>query len=315
MPVARKLRCSFRRCGEGRKFSGRRDAELIQLLGVHHAGVDEVRQHRLIPVNHLQHQEIGDLRGRAPAGRGHASAERFTALVEQPEQLRRDRRQAAGRPHLQDRGDEVVVEHDLLIGAALHDVRERHARVGFGRCALEQQTRAQRRHFEQRWIAAIPRGVGRVEFADLEAQEIFTARRAADFELAGPAQRHRQVEPLIPDVRTDVDRRRQRVVVRHAEGGAVGEHAGEATQADLADLQKIPLELDFREPPAVRDQRLAPAFDIPLEVAILLLKMLGLKEQPFRPDDAVVSRHGRVRHNLQRMGSHDRNPQPSGGSR
>ena len=89
-------------------------------------------------------------------------------------------------------------------------------------------------------------------------------------------------------------RRRQRVVVRHAERRAVREDAGKAPQADFADLQEIPLELDFREAPRVRNERGRPGLDVPLEIAILLLKMLGLKEQPFRPDDAVVGRHRRV---------------------
>ncbi len=48
-------------------------------------------------------------------------------------------------------------------------------------------------------------------------------------------------------------------------------------------------------------QRVAPGLDVALEVAVLLLKVLRLKEQHFRPDDAVVGRHGRVRHNLQRI--------------
>ena len=52
----------------------------------------------------------------------------------------------------------------------------------------------------------------------------------------------------------------------------------------------------------------APGLDVPFEIAILLLKMLRLEEQPFRPDDAVVGRHRRVRHNLQRMGTLHRSP-------
>ena len=80
-----------------------------------------------------------------------------------------------------------------------------------------------------------------------------------------------------------------------------GNTPDEPPQPDFADLQEIPLELDFGEAPAVGHERLAPGLDVPLEVAILLLKMLRLEEQPFGPDDAVMGRHGRVRHNLQRM--------------
>ena len=36
-----------------------------------------------------------------------------------------------------------------------------------------------------------------------------------------------------------------------------------------------------------RDERLAASLDIPLEVSILLLEVLGPKEQSLRPDDAL----------------------------
>ena len=61
--------------------------------------------------------------------------------------------------------------------------------------------------------------------------------------------------------------------------------------ADLADAQKIAFELDLREAPAVRDERMAPRLDVALEVALLLLEVLRLQEQPFGPDDSVMGRH------------------------
>ena len=62
-------------------------------------------------------------------------------------------------------------------------------------------------------------------------------------------------------------------------------------QPDLADAQKIALELDLGEAPAVRDERPAARLDVALEVALLLLEVLRLQEQPFGPDDAVMGRH------------------------
>ena len=70
-----------------------------------------------------------------------------------------------------------------------------------------------------------------------------------------------------------------------------GNTPDEPAQAELADAQKIPLDLDLGEAPAVRDERLAPRLDVALEVAILLLKVLRLEEQPLGPDDFVVGRH------------------------
>ena len=71
VPVSRKPRCPFRRCSKGRKFSGRRDAELIEVLWVHQPGVGEMRQHRLVAIDGLEHQEIRELGCRGPAAGGH----------------------------------------------------------------------------------------------------------------------------------------------------------------------------------------------------------------------------------------------------
>ena len=59
------------------------------------AGLGVVREQRLVAVDRLQHQEVGEFRRGAAAGRRHAAAERFAALMQQPEQLGRERRQPA----------------------------------------------------------------------------------------------------------------------------------------------------------------------------------------------------------------------------
>ena len=89
-----------------------------------------MREQRLVAIDRLQHEKVGELGRGAPAGRRDASGERFAALMEQPEQLGRKGRQPAGRPHMQDGRNEALVEHDLLVRAALDDVGERHAGVG-----------------------------------------------------------------------------------------------------------------------------------------------------------------------------------------
>jgi hypothetical protein len=125
------------------------------------------------------------------------------------------------------------------------------------------------------------------------ADETVALSRAVDLELARAAQRHRQVEQLVADVGADVDRRRQRVVFGHPERRPVGKHAGRTPQPELADAQEIPLDLDLGEAPAVADERLAPRLDVALEMAILLLKVLWLEEQPLGPDNLVIDRHSR----------------------
>src|SRR4030095_11955025 len=44
---------------------------------------------------------------------------------------------------------------------------------------------------------------------------------------------------------------------------------------------------------AMRDERLTSRFDVALEIAILLLKVLGTKEETFGPDDLAINRHSR----------------------
>jgi hypothetical protein len=112
-------------------------------------------------------------------------------------------------------------------------------------------------------------------------RQAIRARRALHFLRVGAAERHRQVDDLIARLSADVERCRKRIVVRHAEGGAVREDTGGAAKGELADRQQIAFELVLGEPPAVRREGVAPRFDESLEVAILLLKMLGLEEESF----------------------------------
>ena len=267
--------------------------DLEQRLGVEVAGIGVVGQQRLVAIDRLQHEEIGEFSGRAPAGRGHPPGKRFASLMEQPEQLGGERRQPTCRGHVQDRGNERVVEDDLLVCPAFDHVGQGHAGVRVGDLAGQHQSRAQRPHLEQRRIAAGRRRVARLQFADVMPHEFVDRGTAVGFEFARPAQRHGEIQDLIADVGRDVDRPRQRVVVGHAKRRAVGEHPCDTPQRDLADRQQVALELDVGETPAVGDERMAPSLNIALEIALLLLEVLGLQEQALRPDDSVVVRHWR----------------------
>src|SRR6185436_9650850 len=119
-------------------------------------------------------------------------------------------------------------------------------------------------------------------------------RITVHFELAGAAERHGEKQELIADVRPDIERRRQRLVLGHPKRCAVGEHAGGPPQAELADGEKVALELDLGKTPTVCIERLTAVLDVALEVAILLLEVLRLQEEPLRPDDSVMRRHSRT---------------------
>jgi len=243
------------------------------------ARVGVVREQRLVAVDGLQHQEVGELRGAAAARRRHASGQRFPPLVQQAEQLAGEGRQPARRADMQDRRDEILVEDDLPVRAAFDDVRERDAGVGLCDLVGQQKPRPQRADFEHRRIAAVGRIVASLEFLHFVTDQFVSACLAIDFQFTGAAQRDRQIEQLIAHIGANVQRLGQRIVVGHPERCAVGKNAGHPAQRHLADAQKVRFEFDFRKAPAVRDQRLTPRFDVTLDVALRLKSKLEMSGQ------------------------------------
>jgi hypothetical protein len=211
--------------------------------------------------------------------------------MEQPEQFGRERRQPSGRRRLENGRDEILVQHDLPIRAAFNDLSEGDARVRLRHFTRQQQTGSQRTDFEQRRVSAARCVIAGLEFVDVVPHESVPVGIAVRRELTGPTQRHGEIEDLIADVRADVNRLGQRIVVRQPEGRAVWKHSRRVPQASLADAQEVGFELELGEAPAVRHERLTAALDVALEIALLLLEMLGLQEQPLGPDDAAMRRH------------------------
>ncbi len=93
---------------------------------------------------------------------------------------------------------------------------------------------------------------------------------------------------LIPQLRADIHRRRQRFVLRHGKRSAVRKYSARAPQAELAYGQQVALDLQLGEAPRMRTQRRGAPFDPALQIALLLLEVLGPQKQPFGPDDAIV---------------------------
>ncbi len=87
-------------------------------------------------------------------------------------------------------------------------------------------------------------------------------------------QRHGETDQLIAHLRADLERRRQRLVLRHREWRAIGKHAARAAQAELADGEQIALDLHFGEAPGIRAQPGDAPFQVSLQIAFLLLEML-----------------------------------------
>src|SRR4030095_4247138 len=70
-----------------------------------------------------------------------------------------------------------------------------------------------------------------------------------------------------------------------------GEDTPRRSYGDLADRQKLMIELELLESPRVGSQRHASPLDEGFDVAIVLLEMLGPNEEALRPNDLVVRRH------------------------
>ena len=194
---------------------------------------------------------------------------------------------------MQHRRNEPILQHHLPIAPAFDDVRQRDRGVGIGQRRHRQQAGAQARDLEHRGVCAGRGNIPRVQFGDLMTDDI-GGPFPIDIGLPGSPQRNRQVHDLVAKVGIDIDRRRQRIVVRQPERGAVGEYAGEVPHTELADGKQVALDLDIRESPAVAREGAATRFDVALEIAILLLEMLWLQKQPLRPDDFVMDRHSRT---------------------
>ncbi len=81
-------------------------------------------------------------------------------------------------------------------------------------------------------------------------------------------------------LRADLQRRRQRIVIRHRERRAVGKDTPGPAQAHLADREQVALDLELREAPGIRPQRARPPFEQRFQVAFLLLEMLRPRNSP-----------------------------------
>src|SRR6185369_9152707 len=119
------------------------------------------------------------------------------------------------------------------------------------------------------------------------ASELRAVVRSRRLQRARLPQRQREMDDLIAKLRADVERRWQRLVLRHREGRAVGKHAARAAQSELADREQVALDLELGEAPRMRAQRCGAAFDPALEMPLLLLEMLRPEEEPLGPDDAI----------------------------
>src|SRR5262249_28745386 len=131
----------------------------------------------------------------------------------------------------------------------------------------------------------------RLELTDEMTNSALGSAVASRVQHRGSTQWSGQVDHLVAKLRIDLKRRRQRMIVREAKRCAVRKYTRGAEQTQFTDSQQIRFELEIEEAPPMPPQRQGADVDVALEVALLLLEMLGAKKQTFRPDDLGEARH------------------------
>src|ERR1700730_9856454 len=96
----------------------------------------EVNHDRLMAVDCLQQQKVGDFSGSAPSGRHGTRGQCVASLMQEPLQLGQESREALRGATLENCWNERVVKNDVSVRAALHDVRQRNARKTRSRVTL-----------------------------------------------------------------------------------------------------------------------------------------------------------------------------------
>jgi hypothetical protein len=100
-----------------------------------------------------------------------------------------------------------------------------------------------------------------------------------------------QIDDGVSGVDGNIDGQRIRIAGAVVEGRAVGEYASSIVHRHFADAQCRLIDFQMEEAPEQASRGFAARLDEPLQVAILLLKMLRPQEHPFRPDDFAVPGH------------------------
>ncbi len=115
------------------------------------------------------------------------------------------------------------------------------------------------------------------------------------FDAAGLARRQLQVHDGVARAVRQVDRLGMVDVAGHVERRAVRHDPGGRAHGELAERQHVGVEVELRQPPAERAHGPGAGAHQAVEVAVLLLEVLRLEEQAFRPDNLVLPVHrGRV---------------------
>src|SRR5262245_33869865 len=249
--------------------------------------LDEVREQRLEAVHRLEEQEIGDLGDAATPRLTQGRRHRFAALVQQAVQLARVAREGRVLSDRQAGWDVTLVEHHLVVAAALDDPCDADGGVRIGRFGGEHQAQPEPTDLNERRLLR-GRAVADAELIHRVALEPCGAL-AVQIRLlsARTAYGQRKQDEHVLRVDRDLERFGAGAGRREVEGRPVRHDPARRGERELAERELWLVDRERHEAPVVRGEGPGAPFHPRLEVAILLLEVLGLEEQPLRPDDLV----------------------------
>ncbi len=135
--------------------------------------------------------------------------------------------------------------------------------------------------------AAIPRvGIDHFGIEGGIARQHVLLFGAAGFYVVAGHQRQREIYRRAAGIRRNVQPQRLALIAQ-VEQAAIGENAAGLADDQLAHVQELAINLLGEEAPGVIVQLLRANLQLVIEVAIILLKMLGAQQHAFLPDDFV----------------------------
>ena len=193
--------------------------------------------------------------------------------------------QGRGRAHVDRRGDEAAVQHDLAVGLHLDDAGDGDDQPVGEVIDRQREGQAQLRHADGRGLAVAAHGIHHLHLGGLVAAGGLFGAGQVHLDRAGAAGRDGQVDHAVLHRFRHFQRDRVILHLRHAEDRAVGGDPRTGADREFADLEQFVVDLERRTAPDIgRDPPREPG-DERLGIAVGLLEMMRLKEQAFGPQN------------------------------
>ena len=251
-----------------------------------------MRHQRQVAVDGLQQQEIRHLGHAARAGLAEPRTQRLGPLAQHAHQLAQHIGQRRHGGDAQGGRDVAVVDHHAAVGLHFDDAGQAQAGEAGAFLALQHVAQPGAAHRQLGRQGGVGMGVVGLEGAQGVARGgTLRAFGRGHFRAARLAHRQGQVDDLVARALDQVERPGLVGGAGDGEGRAVLEHAGDARQRELARAQQVAVKRQLGYAPGMRTQRRGAGLEQMLEVAILLLIVLGAEEHALLPHHLVVPGH------------------------